>query len=565
MDSGRLLLAITLMIALVVITQLLFPAGPRPVPTPVPDSLAPPAPAPARPPDTITGAPQQPPIAGAPIDPSSLAAARADTITVESDLYRYGLSTRGAAIVSAELVRYDSDTRPGPVELKPDDASELIGYQVKIGNVILDFDRMPFRVDSVSDDAAATSLRFVHAPDSVTGLGIELDYTMDPDQYVIDVRGRITDASETPQLLIDFAPTLRMNEANPRDDESALSYVFNSNQSGIGTVHLRNVDAPRTEPGPLVWTALKNKYFLIAAIQSDSAPMPFGGLIARPATTPNAAELTTTLPANAQGEFAFRLYLGPRENDRLTAIGYDLRDVSQFGWRPLQPILRPIGHAISWALVTMHSALNIGYGWVLVLFGILVRVVLWPLNAKAMRAQLRNMELQPRLKEIQTKYKADPERLQKEMLRLYKEEGFNPMGGCLPVLIPFPILIALFFVFQSAIEFRGVPFLWLPDLALKDPLYILPILLGVSMFLLQWLSMRSTKEINPQMKFMMYFMPIFMVVLFLNFPSGLNLYYLSMNLASVPQQIHIMNERKRWQARKPAPAPAPTTGARRRA
>ena len=141
------------------------------------------------------------------------------------------------------------------------------------------------------------------------------------------------------------------------------------------------------------------------------------------------------------------------------------------------------------------------------------------------------------------------------MLRLYKEEGFNPVGGCLPMLIPFPLLIALFFVFQSTIEFRGVSFLWLPDLSQADPLYILPVLLGASMFALQWLSMRTAVDQNPQMKFMMYFMPLFMTIIFLNFASGLNLYYAAMNVASVPQQLQIMRERKRWQAsRQPAAA-----------
>jgi YidC/Oxa1 family membrane protein insertase len=229
--------------------------------------------------------------------------------------------------------------------------------------------------------------------------------------------------------------------------------------------------------------------------------------------------------------------------------------VATFGWKFLQPVLRPLGHAIVWALVGMHSVLGFGYGWVLILFGVLIRIVLWPLNAKAMRAQMKNMEVQPKLKEIQTRYKNEPEKLQKEMLRLYKEEGFNPLGGCLPMLIPFPILITLFFVFQSTIEFRGVSFLWLPDLSLADPLYILPILLGASMFALQFLSMRTAVDQNPQMKFMMYFMPLFMTVIFLNFASGLNLYYAAMNVASVPQQLQIMRERKRWHAnRQPAPA-----------
>jgi YidC/Oxa1 family membrane protein insertase len=193
----------------------------------------------------------------------------------------------------------------------------------------------------------------------------------------------------------------------------------------------------------------------------------------------------------------------------------------------------------------MHRALGLGYGWVLVLFGFMIRVVLWPLNAKAMRSQMKNMEFQPRIKELQARYKTEPEKLQKEMLRLYKEEGFNPMGGCLPMLLPLPVLITLFFVFQSTIEFRGVEFLWLPDLSRADPFYILPVALGLSMFIQQWLNTRTSKDIAPQMKVMTYVMPVFLTVLFLNFASGLNLYYASMNIASVPQQLQIMKERKR--------------------
>jgi YidC/Oxa1 family membrane protein insertase len=561
MDSGRLLLAVILMIALVVITNILLPTGPRPqVVVPADTAVTP-----ARAPDTIEAVPRAalPPAQQVAVEADSGALA-ADTIAIESGLYRYAFSTRGASIISAELKPFESATRPGPVELKPDESRTLIAYRLKIGNVYLDLDRLEFTVDS-SSEAGVRTVRFVHTPDSITGLGIELDYTLDPQNYVLDVHARVTGAPERPQLLIDFAPALRINEAKASDDEAALAYVYNNSNTGIGMMPLRNVETERIENGPLIWAALKNKYFLTAALQADSAPMPFGGLIARPTGQPNSANLTVTLLAGTDGELAFRLYVGPQEPQRLIALGHDLRDVSPFGWRALQPILRPIGHGITWALVTMHDALNISYGLVLVLFGILVRIVLWPLNAKAMRSQLKNMEMQPRLKEIQTKYKADPERLQKEMLRLYKEEGFNPMGGCLPILIPFPILIALFFVFQSTIVFRGVSFLWLPDLSRADPFYILPVMLGVSMFLLQWLSMRSTKDANPQMKFMMYFMPIFMTVLFLNFPSGLNLYYASMNLASVPQQIQIMNERKKWQASRQPPAPEVTRRAHRRA
>ena len=130
------------------------------------------------------------------------------------------------------------------------------------------------------------------------------------------------------------------------------------------------------------------------------------------------------------------------------------------------------------------------------------------------------------MQEIREKYKDDPQKQQEAMMRLYKEHGFNPLGGCLPMLVPFPVLITLFFVFQNTIAFRGAEFLWLPDLSLRDPLYILPVFLVASMFGLQWVSAHlSGMEQNQQMKMMMYFMPLMMGVIFFTLPAGLNLYY----------------------------------------
>ncbi len=137
------------------------------------------------------------------------------------------------------------------------------------------------------------------------------------------------------------------------------------------------------------------------------------------------------------------------------------------------------------------------------------------------------------------------------MMKLYKDHGFNPLGGCIPMLLPWPVLIALFFVFQNTIELRGVPFLWLPDLSAPDPYFILPAFLGISMFLLQWVSMKSMTQVNQQMKMMMYFMPIMMVFIFFHLASGLNLYYSVANIATLPQQIWIARERKRAQAKGP--------------
>ena len=153
------------------------------------------------------------------------------------------------------------------------------------------------------------------------------------------------------------------------------------------------------------------------------------------------------------------------------------------------------------------------------------------------------------MKVLQDRYKDDKATLQKEMMKLYKEHGANPLGGCLPILLQMPILFTLFFVFLNTIEFRGVPFLWLPDLSLADPLYIIPILMGASMFALTKIGQIGVPP-NPQAKMMLYVMPIMFTVLFLRFSSGLNLYYATSNLASLPQQWLVAKERLRRAAKK---------------
>ena len=552
MEGGRFLLAVILMIAVVVITNVIFPPVPPQIPG-GPDSLALPVDTVTRPtappaaPDTAVTVQQPPTLAEA-----QPAVGPADTVLVTSPLYRYGISTYGGALVVADLLQYESLTHEGdPVGLVPEGSGGLIRYRLRVGDRTIDLASLPFRAEPEADMALAEggapdSLRLVHA-DSASGFGVELTYRFTPDDYLFDVSARVTGAgSVTPQLLIGLGPTLPFHEWNEDEELRTLAYVVNNPQRGIESVQLDRVQQERIENGPLVWVAIKNKYFRAAAIQSANSPMPFGGLIAQPAAGEHRADLTATLLPNTEGEFAFRLYMGPQQADRLAAVGNQLQDVNPYGWRFLRPAIRPLAHAITWLLLEMHRVLGLGYGWVLILFGVMVRVLLWPLNARAMRSQMKSMELQPRLKELQTKYKTEPERLQKEMLRLYKEEGFNPMGGCLPLLIPFPVLITLFFVFQATIEFRGEPWLWLPDLSRPDPLYIIPVLMGASMFVLQWLSMRSARDVNPQMKFMMWFMPIFMVVIFLKFASGLNLYYTAMNIASIPQQLLISRERARW-------------------
>jgi YidC/Oxa1 family membrane protein insertase len=179
-----------------------------------------------------------------------------------------------------------------------------------------------------------------------------------------------------------------------------------------------------------------------------------------------------------------------------------------------------------------------------ILFGVGVRLALWPLNQKAMRSGMAMQAIQPELKALQDRYKKDPQKLQQEMMKLYREHGVNPLGGCLPMLIPMPVLFAVWFVLANTIEFRGVPFLWLPDLARADPLYIIPIASGVLMYLVTKVGQMGMPP-NPQTTMMLYMMPIMFTFMFLNLAAGVSLYYAAQNIASLPQQWMVAQQRLR--------------------
>jgi len=558
-NTGRFLLAVVLMIAVIILTNVLFPpARPQRQDRPAVETTQPvPGQAPAGP-AAVT------PVAPAPGASQATVGAAApgapvDTIVVETPLYRFGFSTRGAALVSAQLLGYDdikrsTSTIRQPVQLAPVWPRGFLSHRFRIAGAIADAGILSFTPSQTQDlvlkeGDSPQSLRF-SARDS-NGRQYEITYTFTPANYLIDVSARVLGATDLSQVLIDFGPTLASNEANVQEDRQALGYVVSSREDGVESVPFRSIKEQRIEEGPLDWVALKNKYFVFAALPGLSGTgtqFGFGGLVAAPhlAGGRYAKDLTATLPVTQQGG-DYRFYLGPQEYDRLRAIG--LENVNPYGWALFRPIIKPIGNAFTWILLGTHQATGLAYGWILILFGFAVRLALWPLNARAMRSQMKSMELQPRMKELQTRFKNDPQRLQQEMLRLYREEGFNPMGGCLPLLIPMPVLLTLFFVLRDTIEFRGVPFLWLPDLSRADPLYILPALLGITMFIQQYLSMRTSPP-NPQAKMLLWFMPAFMVVLFLNFASGLNLYYAAQNVASFPQQMLMIRERARRQAGK---------------
>ncbi len=490
------------------------------------------------------------PSAHPPIRPS------ADTgriVWITSPLYRLGFSTRGGRLQSAELLQYQSFA-PGdsvrPVQLVPPGDAFLRHRLVLVSGDTVSLDDWDFQPSPDGNVA----LRF---DAERAGSHVTLEYRFVPDQYRFDVQGSVSGlGGNGAVLLLDLSHGLRSVEKDSLDDYRHYSVVTKASKTERTDFSRLRAGETTLLNGPFEWVGVKSKYFFTAALALEDGQPTFGGAIAvggpRTGRAASRADVMVTMPVPPAGTFRYSVYTGPLDYHQLSPMGHDLDDANPYGWSVFRPIIRPVSLFVTNILLWMHGRLHLAYGWALILFGIVIRLVLWPLNQKAMESGIRMQAVAPLLKETQDKYKNDPERLQREMLRIYKEHKVNPFGGCLPMLLPWPVLLALFFVFANTIIFRGVPFLWLPDLSRPDPFRIIPILLGLSMFGLSKVGQIGVPP-NPQTKMMVYFMPLFMTVLFLNFASGLNLYYAAQNIFSIPQQYLIAKRRLRE---------APVAGAR---
>ncbi len=557
--------AILLMMVIAIAPAILIKRPPRPNPVPgtPADTAAMTAPAPTTAPASVGPVPtdslRPPPDSAAP------AAARADTVRVVSPLYSYGISTAGGRLVEARLEGYRSmapEERGATAQLLPP-GSELLGLTLVVDRDTIALSEWPFTVSAESLEAsAAVPLRLTGSRGRVK---VELTYAFSADDYRIAVEGRVTGVGPNGgTLLVSMGPTLANTEANLEENHRALALVTKRNEADRTDFSGLKPGELKTVSGPLEWAAIKSKYFVTAVLAVDSAGGRISGaaITARstPAKHPTEADVRLSLPLPPSGEFGYTLYAGPMEYDRLNRLGHDFDDVNPYGWPGFRTIIRPVAVGVRWLFVWMHQHLHVAYGLVLVIFGILVRILLWPLNQKAMRANMQLQAVQPLMKDIQERHKNDPQKLQQEMFKLYKEYNVNPLGGCWPMLLPMPVLFALFFVFQNTIELRGASFLWLPDLSRPDPLYVIPVIMGLSMWGLSKVGQLGM-EPNPQMKMMLYVMPIMMTFLFLNFASGLNLYYAVSNIASIPQQWLLAQERMKRGKTAPVATKPASTGA----
>ncbi len=561
----RMILALVLTAAVVGLTPVLFPPSPsaarRADSSAVASSRS----------DARAGQPAQPAVgpAAQPASAASVTSAatvgdslpRAAVIRPDSTIVTTGLATYrfvnvGAAPASLVLHRYDNlATRDRPVDLGATDGT-LIRYRLVVPGDTIDLATTAFARTSTGTPGPGNPLTYEA---TAAGHKVAISYSFTGESYLVGVAGRVdSPAGGTPGarfLLVDLPRNFPVTEADSVADRRSLAYAFKSERESSKSVAFAKLDPGerRLEATPLTWVAAKSKYFVVGVLAPvGGEPFSEVTFTGGPRTSREVTNAMATVVERVTDEgFVFEVYAGPQEWERMLAVGREFDSVNPYGWKFMQGFVQPFATIVMRVLLWMHNVLQLSYGWVLVIFGVVVRLLLWPLNQKAMKSSLRMQHIQPKMQEVQKKYAGNREKQQAEMMKIYKEEGVSPfsaMTGCLPMLLPMPVLIALFFVFQNTIEFRGVPFLWLTDISIKDPYYILPLVMGASMYVLSWIGLRNAPP-NPQAKMMSYIFPFMMTFFLLNLAGGLNLYYAVQNIAALPQQWLIARERQKTAVR----------------
>ncbi len=421
----RTLLAISLILIVLIIPSLLFPPAPEPAgPADLfpADSIAPPdigdvtRELPVAPPERAA-LPTRQPAAPAPVP--------TEPVVVASDLYRYSFSPRGARLTGAELLEYDSFAAgdEGAAQLIPDPSSFLT-YKLVFGSDTVSLADWQFEPSARQVDVGpgGASLTWVAQRGPVT---VRITYSFQPDEYLFRVRGEYDGISGSSLVLVGMGPRLRSTDSDSIVDFRSFAVVTKNRKTE--KVKFTSLDFGEARPlaGPFEWVAIKSKYFLAAILAIDEGQPRFGGVsviggsrtMARTkgflagigrrdvsvATQVN--DTWSSLPVPA-GSFGFSVYLGPQEYRRLAGIGHDLENVNPYGWI-LEPIIGPLAIVVVRILLWLHETLNLAYGWVLMVFGVAIRLALWPLNQKAMRSQMAMQALQPEMRALQERHKND--------------------------------------------------------------------------------------------------------------------------------------------------------------
>jgi len=473
-----------------------------------------------------------------------------ELIAIEQPLYRARLDSRGAVIDHWELIEY-ADRFDDPIvlvdsEIDPDGAAATPLLELGLG----DLSTQEWSVENADTDSV--SFRF-----EKDGVRVDKRYYFESDTYLFRLLVEIKNASGnviSPRFLVDW-PT-RQRDGNDFREQSLAVLHEGSLEfqllAGLGSPGFFGSMLGRSpvevyEPyiGEVDWAGVQTPYFL-SALLPDQPTQANARIVVLERAKSGAVELffdPVEVPSGQSVAREFRGYVGPKEASRLEAIGGSAIASINMGWWWVAPLARVFN-----TLLDMLYAVIPNYGVAIILLTIMVRLVTAPLTIKQMRSMERMRQLQPRIKALQEKYADDKPKQSEEMMRLYKQEKVNPLGGCLPMLLQFPVFIGLYYALRSSIHLRHAPFFgWIDDLSAPDmllelpgigvPIRVLPLLNGLTMFVQQKITPMQADPAQARM--MMIVMPIMMTVIFYQFPSGLVLYWMMSSVLAVTHQLLI--------------------------
>ncbi len=478
-------------------------------------------------------APQQTPVFNA----ANLAAGEKHII--KNDVLELEINASGASVISAKLLKQlTPDQKPvSLLQVTPQNQ-----YFVRSGLISAGSNELPNHTASfvVSKNGRVDNKSFVTFVNERGGVRLEKTYSLVDGSYVVEVEHRITQLNQT------SGGGLVLYNEIVRDGSAVSDSEFYSTFTGpalytnkdkfikinFSDIEKNKADIPKQIPaGEPGWIAMVQHYFASAWIPSDkSARDVYVGKVEQSLFRIGLQIPIAAIAVGSSHVESTRLFIGPQEETLLEKIapGFDL--IKDYGY------LTVIAKPIFWLLEQIHSYVA-NWGWSIVILTLIIKLIFFPLSAASYKSMARMKEVQPRLMNLREQFKGDPQKLNRAMMDLYKQEKINPLGGCLPVVVQIPVFIALYWVLLSSVEMRNAPWiLWIKDLSVPDPYFILPIIMAVSMYVQTRLN--PTPPDPLQAKIMLW-MPIVFSVMFFFFPAGLVLYWVVNNILSIAQQWQI--------------------------
>ena len=523
------------------------PAAPSPAAAPTPTPV----------PGGSVAAPAATPSLGAPVAaaPAASAPAPSQQVTVSTDLVRATIDSTGATLARVELLKQVDPLDPSKHVVLLDRSPHRLylaetGLVPPSGGAGLPNHHTPMRAvpGERSLGNGQNELKVVFESDPVGGVKLVKTYTFHRGDYVIGVEHQIVNVSNAP-----ISPRLYLQlvrDGNDPPGGSSLYFTFTGPAIYTENSHYHKIDfksiekrAPGEKPshdtsGTNGWVAMVQHYFLSAwLVDKPGAPGPAREFFTAKidANTYSVGELLPLgeIAPGAAKTFDARLYVGPQEEDRLASLAPGLELVKDYGWFTI------LAKPLFWLLTQLHKLIG-NWGWSIVGLVVLLKIAFYWLNAKAYSSMAKMKAINPRIMEMRERLKDKPQQMQQEMMRIYREEKVNPLGGCLPIVVQMPFFIALYWVLLSTVEMRNAPWIgWITDLAAKDPYFILPLLMTGTSLLQTWLNPTPPDPVQARM---MWIMPLVFSVMFFFFPAGLVLYWLTNNILSIAQQ-YLINKR----------------------